>query len=144
MDVEVYLYLLGCSPELHNSQVKPGVHVLFLAGHVSKLSGVLTSPLKCTYRQFFLLAILNLGMFSILSVQKFFDLDKSFVFYGRLKFTKVHFLMNLVRCYEKSGTSLFRDVIQGTPENRLLMQIHFILTVSHLHCARFRRIKNGE
>ena len=100
--------------------------------------------LKCTYRQFFLLAILNLGMFSTLSVQKFFDLDKSFVFYGRLKLTKVHFLMNLVRCYEKSGTSLFRDVIQGTPENRLLMQIHFILTVSHLHCARFRRIKNGE
>ena len=86
--------------------------------------------------------ILNFVMFSILSVQEFFDLDKSFVFYGRLKLTKVHFLMNLVRCYEKSGTSLFCDVIQGTRENRLLMQIHFILIVSHLHCAR--RIKNGE
>ena len=82
------------------------------------------------------MAILNLGMISILSVQKFFDLDKSFVFYGRLKLPKVHFLMVFVRCYEKSGTSLFRDVIQGTRENKLLMQIHCVLTVSHLHTLR--------
>ena len=41
-------------------------------------------------------------------------------------------------------TSLFCDVIKGTRKNRLLMQIHFILTLSHLHCVRFRRIKNGE
>ena len=84
-------------------------------------------------------------MIPIVAVQKFFDLVKSFVFYGRLKLPKVHFLMILVRCHEKSGTSLFRDVIQGTRENRLLMQIHFILTVCiYIHCVRFRRIKNGE
>ena len=41
--------------------------------------------LKCPYRQIFLLAILNLGTISILHAQKFFDLDKSFVLYGRLK-----------------------------------------------------------
>ena len=105
---------------------------------------VCLNSFKVHLQAIFLLAILNLGMFSILSVQKFFDLDRSFVFYGHLKLTKVHFLMNLVRCYEKSATSLCYDVIQGTRENRLLMQIHFILTVSHLHCARFRRIKHGE
>ena len=91
--------------------------------------------IKVHLQAIFLLAILNLGMFSILYVHKFFDLDKSFVFHGRLKLTKVHFLMNLVRCYEKSGTSLFCDVIQGTRESMLLMQVRFVLTVSHLHCA---------
>ena len=40
--------------------------------------------LKCPYRQIFLLAILNLAMISILPVQKFFDLDESFVFYGQV------------------------------------------------------------
>ena len=62
-------------------------------------------------------------MISILPVQKIFDLDKSFVFYGRLNLPKVHFLMIFVRSYEKSGTSLFRDVIQATRENKLLMQV---------------------
>ena len=84
--------------------------------------------LKCPYRQIFLLAILNLGMISIVHVQKFFDLVNSSVFYGRLKLTKEHFSINLVRCYQKSGTSIFRDVIQGTREHAL-MQIHCILTV---------------
>ena len=66
--------------------------------------------LKCPYRQIFLLAILNLGMISILSVQKFFDLGKSFVFYGRLKLA----LDGPCPSFLEPGTSTFCDVIQGS------------------------------
>jgi hypothetical protein len=41
--------------------------------------------LKCTWQQKFLLAILNLGMISSVSVKKFFNSVKSFHFYGGLK-----------------------------------------------------------
>jgi hypothetical protein len=41
--------------------------------------------LKCTWQQKFLLAILNLGMISSVSVKKIFNLVKSFHFYGGLK-----------------------------------------------------------
>ena len=61
--------------------------------------------LKCPYRQIFLLAILILGTISILPVQKFFDLDRSFVFYGRLKLA-LGWTFFLVRH--------FCDVIQGS------------------------------
>ena len=89
------------------------------AASTSTTEGTDATLLKCPYRQIFLLAILNLGMISIVYVQKFFDLVNSSIFYGRLKLAKEHFSINLVRCYQKSGTSIFRDVIQGTREHRL-------------------------
>ena len=71
---------------------------------------LITRYLKCPYRQIFLLAILNLRMISILSVQKFFDLGKSFVFYGRLKLA----LDGRCPSFLEPGTSTFCDVIQGS------------------------------
>ena len=83
------------------------------------LIGFNETRFKVPIQAIFLLAILNLGMISIVYVQKIFDLVNSSVFYGRLKLAKEHFSINLVRCFQKSGTSIFRDVIQGTREHRL-------------------------
>ena len=49
--------------------------------------------------QFFLLAILNLGMIASIYVKNFFNLVQSFHFYGGLKLAKMHFLMDIVRRY---------------------------------------------
>ena len=49
-------------------------------------------------------------MISILLVQKFFDLDELFVFYGRLKLA----LDGPCPSFSEPGTSTFGDVIQGS------------------------------
>ena len=49
-------------------------------------------------------------MISILPVQKFFDLDESFVFYGRLKLA----FDGPCPSFSEPGTSTFCDVIQGS------------------------------
>ena len=56
-----------------------------------------SAQLKCAYMQFFLLAILNLGMIASIYVKKFFNLVQSFHFYDGLKLAKMHFLMDVVR-----------------------------------------------
>ena len=79
--------------------------------------------LKCPYRQIFLLAMLNLGMISIISVQKFFDLVKSFVFYDRLKLA----FDGPCPSFLEPGTSTFCDVIQGS---QLLALVRFNVKIN--------------
>ena len=80
------------------------------------------------------LLISNLGMISSISVKKFFNLVKSFDFYGRLKLVKWHFSMDHFRGQERSGTSKFCDIIQGTRQNALSahMQIFCVIYIHSL------------
>jgi hypothetical protein len=68
-----------------NDRESRGGGVLLAIKISSFKSSLSYTLLKCTWQQKFLLAILNLGMISSVSVKKFFNLVKSFHFYGGLK-----------------------------------------------------------
>ena len=73
-------------------------------------------------------------MISSICVKKFFDLVKSFDFYGRLKLLNWHSAMDHFRGYEGSGTSTFCDVIQGTRHN--VLSAHMQIVCINIHGVR--------
>ena len=74
-------------------------------------------------------------MISSICVKKFFDLVKSFDFYGRLKLLNWHSTMDHFRGYEGSGTSTFCDVIQGTRHN--VLSAHMQIIYINIHAFAF-------